>query len=133
MESQQARKLISKFISSQHLLETDEQQLLNWLEQKTENRDEYLENEAMDSLLDCLARLEGTEDQFVEATLKSISEQKKFNFDVETEHGVVEHRELNSKEHNVSVISTDSSKTIWMKKWVISDFSPRILPILTKA
>ena len=71
MDAQTARELASRFVSGDRLTPAEEQRLLQWLENHPEARGELLDDEAMDSLLGCLTRLDETAEDFVQDALAS--------------------------------------------------------------
>lgn len=70
MDIARANELASCVVSGVPMTSSEEQELMQWLVQRPDARDGLLEDEAMDSLLRCVGRLEGTEDEFVQAALR---------------------------------------------------------------
>lgn len=72
MNTKRGMDLVSRYLSGDALTQAEQQWLIDWLEQHPDQRDELLTDEATESLLQNLFRLDHTTDKFVQATLKRI-------------------------------------------------------------
>jgi hypothetical protein len=70
MDAQTARELASRLVSGDRLTSAEERDLLQWLENDPATREELFRDEAMDSLLGCVARLQSTADDFVQHAVR---------------------------------------------------------------
>ena len=70
MDAQQFAELVARWVSGDRLAPAEERSLLDWLEKHPEARQELLEDESLDSLLDCWPRLEETAEDFVRDCLR---------------------------------------------------------------
>jgi hypothetical protein len=110
MESKRARELASRALSGGRLTQAEEQWLLAWLEQRPKDRDAFLADEAMDSLLRCLTRLDGTEDQFVRATLCRVAQRDARRPGAEAEESLDGAVESDVDKFHTSIIPSPRSK-----------------------
>ena len=74
MDAQLASELAARFVCGDRLAPSEEQDLLRWLESHPAARNELLADEAIDSLLRSLGRLEGPADRFVQDALRRMAE-----------------------------------------------------------
>jgi hypothetical protein len=70
MDARRFEELLSRWVSGDRLAPAEEQSLLDWMENHPDARKELLEDEALDSLLRCWPRLEGTAEDFVRDCLR---------------------------------------------------------------